>query len=112
MITLPILDDDPSTVSRGGAVPALVARERRWQDPAPLPLDCGQTLTGVEVGTLLGGTVIIEYVFTWPGVSTLVITAANRRDYPAPFPELFLGRDTEVIAIDCKKPGEPASERE
>lgn len=40
------------------------------------------TLTGVEVGTLLGGTVIIEFVFTWPGVSTLLITAANRRDYP------------------------------
>jgi peptide/nickel transport system permease protein len=40
------------------------------------------TLTGIEVGTLLGGTVIIEFVFTWPGVSTLLITAANRRDYP------------------------------
>jgi peptide/nickel transport system permease protein len=40
------------------------------------------TLTGVEVGTLLGGTVIIEYVFTWPGISTLLITATNRRDYP------------------------------
>jgi peptide/nickel transport system permease protein len=40
------------------------------------------TLTGVEVGSLLGGTVIIEYIFTWPGVSTLLITAANRRDYP------------------------------
>jgi peptide/nickel transport system permease protein len=40
------------------------------------------TLTGVEVGSLLGGTVIIEYVFTWPGMSTLLITAAQRRDYP------------------------------
>lgn len=40
------------------------------------------TLTGVEVGSLLGGTVIIEYVFTWPGMSTLLITAAERRDYP------------------------------
>jgi ABC-type dipeptide/oligopeptide/nickel transport system permease component len=40
------------------------------------------TLTGIEVGSLLGGTVIIELVFTWPGVSTLLITAANRRDYP------------------------------
>ena len=40
------------------------------------------TLTGVEVGSLLGGTVIVEYVFTWPGVSTLLITAAERRDYP------------------------------
>ena len=40
------------------------------------------TLTGIEVGSLLGGTVIIEYVFTWPGVSTLLLTAANRRYYP------------------------------
>jgi peptide/nickel transport system permease protein len=40
------------------------------------------TLTGIEVGSLLGGTVIIEYIFTWPGISTLLITAANRRDYP------------------------------
>ena len=40
------------------------------------------TLTGIEVGSLLGGTVIIELVFTWPGVSSLLITAANRRDYP------------------------------
>jgi len=40
------------------------------------------TLTGIEVGSLLGGTVIIEYVFTWPGMSTLLITAAERRDYP------------------------------
>src|ERR687887_621524 len=40
------------------------------------------TLTGVEIGSLLGGTVIIEFVFTWPGVSSLLITAANRRDYP------------------------------
>jgi peptide/nickel transport system permease protein len=40
------------------------------------------TLTGIEVGGLLGGTVIIEYIFTWPGISTLLITAANRRDYP------------------------------
>jgi peptide/nickel transport system permease protein len=40
------------------------------------------TLTGIEVGALLGGTVIIEFIFTWPGISTLLITAANRRDYP------------------------------
>src|SRR6266567_2664028 len=32
-------------------------------------------------------------------------TCEARRDNPAPFPELFLGRDTEVIAINCKKLG-------
>jgi ABC-type dipeptide/oligopeptide/nickel transport system permease component len=40
------------------------------------------TLTGVEVGSLLGGTVLVEYVFNWPGLSTLLINAANNRDYP------------------------------
>src|SRR6266700_39179 len=33
------------------------------------------------------------------------IGCGARRDNPAPFPELFLGRDTEVIAIDCKNLG-------
>ena len=28
-----------------------------------------------------------------------------RRDNPAPFPDLYLGRDTEVFAIDCKNLG-------
>lgn len=45
----PDLDDDPSTVARTGSAPALVAPCRHWADPDPLPLDCGQVLTGVEV---------------------------------------------------------------
>jgi peptide/nickel transport system permease protein len=40
------------------------------------------TIIGVESGSLLGGTVIVEYVFNWPGMSTLLIQGASRRDYP------------------------------
>ncbi len=40
------------------------------------------TLTGIQIGTLLGGTVVIEYVFSWPGLSTLLINGVWRRDYP------------------------------
>lgn len=40
------------------------------------------TLTGIEIGTLLGGTVVVEYVFSWPGLSTLLIQGVWRRDYP------------------------------
>jgi peptide/nickel transport system permease protein len=40
------------------------------------------TLAGIQMGTLLGGTVVIEYVFSWPGLSTLLITGVWRRDYP------------------------------
>jgi peptide/nickel transport system permease protein len=40
------------------------------------------TIIGVESGSLLGGTVVVEYVFNWPGMSTLLIQGASRRDYP------------------------------
>ena len=40
------------------------------------------TITGIEVGSLLGGTVLVEYVFNWPGLSTLLINGAYKRDYP------------------------------
>jgi peptide/nickel transport system permease protein len=40
------------------------------------------TVLGIQVGTLVGGTVLVEYIFNWPGISTLLITAISRRDYP------------------------------
>ncbi|GAA2253796.1 peptide ABC transporter permease [Streptomyces ruber] len=40
------------------------------------------TVLGLEAGALLGGTVIVENVFSWPGVGQLVITALQNEDYP------------------------------
>lgn len=40
------------------------------------------TMIGIQMGALLGGTVIVEYIFNWPGLSTLLITSIQRRDYP------------------------------
>jgi peptide/nickel transport system permease protein len=40
------------------------------------------TVTGVIVGVLLGGAIVIEQVFSLPGVGRLVIGAVLRRDYP------------------------------
>lgn len=40
------------------------------------------TLLGGAIGTLLGGAVIIEQVFSWPGLGRLVIEAVSQRDYP------------------------------
>ena len=40
------------------------------------------TLTGISVGSLLGGTVIIETIFNWPGIGSLIMTAITNRDYP------------------------------
>lgn len=40
------------------------------------------TLFGGALGTLLGGAVIIEQVFSWPGLGRLTIDAVSQRDYP------------------------------
>ena len=40
------------------------------------------TLLGLQLGTLLGGAVITEIVFSWPGIGKLTIDAINSRDYP------------------------------
>ncbi len=40
------------------------------------------TILGLQLGSLLGGAVITETVFAWPGVGTLIFTAINARDYP------------------------------
>jgi ABC-type dipeptide/oligopeptide/nickel transport system permease component len=40
------------------------------------------TIVGLELGTLLGGAVITETIFAWPGVGRLVVTAIFQRDYP------------------------------
>jgi ABC-type dipeptide/oligopeptide/nickel transport system permease component len=40
------------------------------------------TVVGLQLGALLGGAVITETVFAWPGVGTVVFTAINARDYP------------------------------
>lgn len=40
------------------------------------------TLVGMEFGTLLGGAVITETIFAWPGVGRLAIQAIYNRDFP------------------------------
>lgn len=40
------------------------------------------TVLGLQMGTLLGGTVLVEYVFNWPGMSTPLLRAVEGRDYP------------------------------
>lgn len=40
------------------------------------------TVLGLHLGGLLGGTVLVEYVFNWPGLSGYLVSAVNARDYP------------------------------
>ena len=40
------------------------------------------TVVGLQLGALLGGAVITETIFAWPGVGRLIVTAITARDYP------------------------------
>ena len=40
------------------------------------------TIVGLSVGTLLGGSVVIETIFRWPGLGKLAMDAITNRDYP------------------------------
>jgi peptide/nickel transport system permease protein len=40
------------------------------------------TVLGMQLGALLGGAVITETVFSWPGIGSLLIESIQRRDYP------------------------------
>ena len=40
------------------------------------------TIVGLSVGTLMGGSVVVETIFRWPGVSQLVMDAISARDFP------------------------------
>jgi ABC-type dipeptide/oligopeptide/nickel transport system permease component len=40
------------------------------------------SLVGLELAVLLGGTVIVETIFGWPGLSSLLLAGVRSRDYP------------------------------
>ena len=40
------------------------------------------TMSGIQLGYLLGGTVIVEQIFILPGLGRLLVTAINERDFP------------------------------
>ncbi len=48
------------------------------------------TLTGLQFGFLLGGAVVIETVFSWPGLGRLLIDSVSFRDYPVIQAEIML----------------------
>jgi ABC-type dipeptide/oligopeptide/nickel transport system permease component len=40
------------------------------------------TMSGIQLGYLLGGTVIVEQIYVLPGLGRLLVTSINNRDFP------------------------------
>jgi len=63
--------------SKGLSEPAIVLHHALKN--AALPI---LTLLGLQLGALLGGAVITEIIFAWPGLGYTLVEAIQRRDYP------------------------------
>ncbi len=40
------------------------------------------TVVGLQVGSMFAGAVLVEYIFSWPGLNTLLLNSLGTRDYP------------------------------
>ncbi|WP_044183652.1 ABC transporter permease [Hyalangium minutum] len=75
---LETLREDFVTVAKAkGLSPHAVLWKHAFRN-ALLPI---LTVLGLEFGTLLGGAIVTEKVFAWPGMGTLLLTAIEKRDY-------------------------------
>lgn len=77
--TLDVLFHDYVRTARAKGLPERLVLLRHVLRNALLPV---VTVLGLHLGTLLGGAVVTEAVFAWPGLGTLVLQAISQRDYP------------------------------
>lgn len=68
------------------------AREKRvvWLHALRNALLPVVTMTGLQFGFLLGGSVVVEAVFSWPGMGSMLVDAVSTRDYPVIQAEMML----------------------
>jgi peptide/nickel transport system permease protein len=76
---LEVLEEDYVRTARAKGLSELSVVWRHALRNAWLPV---LTLVGLQLGALLGGAVITETVFAWPGVGSLLVDAIRSRDYP------------------------------
>jgi peptide/nickel transport system permease protein len=76
---LEVLNEDYVRTARAKGLPERIVINKHALMNALLPI---VTIVGLEFGHLLGGTVIIETVFSWPGIGLLAVQSIGGRDYP------------------------------
>jgi peptide/nickel transport system permease protein len=82
------LADDYTRTARAKGVPeAQVVWRHAFRNALPPLL----TVAGLSVPFLLGGAVVIETVFAWPGMGSLMVDSIGARDYPVVLAVNFVG---------------------
>jgi peptide/nickel transport system permease protein len=76
---LEIADQDFVKTARAKGVPEGQVTRRHILRNALLPVI---TFAGIQAGQLVGGAILVETVFAWPGIGRLAFEALLARDYP------------------------------
>ncbi len=76
---LEVLHEDYIRTAQAKGLPGRLIYGKHALMNALLPV---VTILGLQLGTLLGGAVITEVVFDWPGLGQLLVESIQRRDYP------------------------------
>jgi peptide/nickel transport system permease protein len=94
---LEVIRQDYMTTARAKGLAARVVIYRHGLRNALIPM---VTVIGLQLPRLVGGAIIIEQIFAWPGIGSLTYEAINRRDYPVILGvTLFVGAFIMVVNI-------------
>ena len=77
--TLNVLGEEYVRTARSKELPARLLYLRHV---LPNMLTATLTLGGLLLAGLIGGTVLVENVFAWPGLGTIVVSSVGQQDYP------------------------------
>ncbi len=91
---LEVLSSDYIRTAHAKGLPQLVVLFKHALKNALNPV---VTVVGLQVGALLGNTVITETVFAWPGIGSLAVNAVYQRDYPVVQGITFLAAGAFVL---------------
>lgn len=95
---LEVLRADYIRTARAKGLSELLVVAKHTLKNAAIPI---VTITGLQFGTLLGGAVVTETVFSWPGIGRLAIQSIYNRDYPVVQCTVFLSAAIFVVINFC-----------
>jgi len=92
---LEVLDADYVRTARAKGVPERYVVIKHALKNAAMPI---VTVIGLQFGLLLGGAIVCEMIFAWPGVGRLMIFAINNRDFPLVEASVFVMAMVFILA--------------
>lgn len=82
-----VMQEDYMRTARAKGVPESLVIVKHGLRNAMIPVI---TMMGLQFGFLLGGSIVVEKVFNWPGLGRLLVDSVEMRDYPVIQAEVLL----------------------